>query len=126
MAKFTKAEEEIMHAIWALGKATVGDVVNHIMASSADKPANSTISTMLRIMEEKGYLTHEVVGRIFLYAPAITKADYAKTSLSTLVSDYFGGSAQNLVSALVKTESLKESELNALALLLDQHAKSKK
>jgi BlaI family transcriptional regulator, penicillinase repressor len=126
MPRFTRVEEEIMQAIWALGTATVGDVIGWIEANSAEKPANSTISTMLRIMEEKGFLTHITVGRVFLYSALISKEQYAKDSLLTLVSDYFGGSAQSLVSTLVQDETISKTEMDALLAQLDRGRPEKK
>lgn len=130
MLKLTKAEEDIMHAMWALEKATVGEVINWLEANSegGERFANSTISTMLRIMEEKGFLTHTTIGRVFLYTPQIKKEQYASASLKSLVTDYFEGSPRHLISALVQHEKLSKRDLADLQALLDQAAtkKSKK
>ncbi len=128
MFKFTKAEEEIMHAIWSLKAATVGDVLQWLEShgKTGEKPANSTISTMLRIMEEKGYLTHTTVGRVFLYSARITKKQYARQSLAALITDYFQGSPSELISTLVEQEKLSPSDLTDLQKLLDNADKKKK
>jgi BlaI family transcriptional regulator, penicillinase repressor len=122
MLKLTKAEEEIMQAIWSLEQATVGDVIGWIKTNSNGKeqPANSTISTMLRIMEDKGFLSHSTVGRVFLYSALIDKAQYATQSLQMLVTDYFEGSSRHLISALVQQEKLSQHEIADLQALLHQ------
>ncbi len=120
LQKLTKAEEEIMQIIWELGPCTVSDVRTYIADSLGQKkPPHSTISTMIRILEKKGFLGHKAYGRTYEYRPLITKEDYSKFSLKTLVKDYFGGSTNRLVSFLVKEKDLSISELNELLDRLD-------
>ena len=121
MKKLTRAEEEIMQAVWALGEATVGDIRNWLEAQlQQSKPAQSTVSTIARILLEKGFLEHRAYGRTFVYSPKVSKEEYSKHSLRQLVSDYFGGSANRLVSFLVKQEDLTLEELNRLMEKLDK------
>ena len=120
LQKLTKAEEEIMQIIWVLGPCTVSDVRNYIKEQLGEKkPPHSTISTIIRILEKKEFLNHKAYGRTYEYRPVITKEEYSKFSLNTLVKDYFGGSMNKLVSFLVEKNDLSITELNDLLDRLD-------
>ncbi len=126
MKKLTRAEEEIMQAVWALRECTVGDIRTYLETQlQLPKPAQSTVSTVARILLEKGFLEHRAYGRTFVYSPKVSKEDYSRQSIKQLVSDYFGGSANRLVSFLVKQEDLSLEELNRLVEKLDPDQKSK-
>lgn len=120
MNALTKAEEEIMQVIWHIGPSTVGQVRDEMEKNSAEKPAHSTISTMLRILVEKGFLTYKAYGRTFEYSPVLSKEDYSRQSLQKLVSDYFGGSMNRLVSFLVEEKELDMRTLNELLEKLEE------
>ncbi len=121
MKKLTKAEEEIMHIIWSIAPCTVGDIRDYIEREQGQKkPPHSTISTMVRILDEKGFLTHEAYGRTFVYSPAVSKEQYSKQSIRQLVQDYFGGSMNRLVSFLVQEENLSLDELSDLVDRLEE------
>lgn len=120
MNALTKAEEEIMQVIWHIGPSTVGQVRDEMEKNSAEKPAHSTISTMLRILVEKGFLTYKAYGRTFEYSPVLSKEDYSRQSLQKLVSDYFGGSMNRLVSFLVEEKELDMRTLNKLLEKLEE------
>lgn len=118
MQTLTKAEEEIMQVIWQLGPCTVGQIRERIGEQPGrEKPAPSTVSTMVRILEDKGFVYHKAIGRIFEYHPRVSKAEYGRSSLQKLVRDYFGGSPNRLVSFLVKD---KDISLDDLSKLMDQ------
>lgn len=123
MNALTKAEEEIMQVIWHIGPSTVGQVRDEMEKNSTEKPAHSTISTMLRILVEKGFLTYKAYGRTFEYQPILTKEEYSRQSLQKLVSDYFGGSMNRLVSFLVEEKELNARELNDLLERLEDSEK---
>lgn len=121
MQKLTKAEEEIMQALWDLSTGTVGAVRSWLETHvKGEKPAHSTTSTLLRIMSEKGFVGHKAFGRTFEYYPLISKEAYSRQSLGQMVDDYFSGSAAQLVSFLVRDEKLSDAEVDALKKLLDQ------
>lgn len=121
MKKLTKAEEELMHIIWALRECTVGDIRDHIEQQLGQpRPPHSTISTMVRILDDKGFVDHRTYGRTFVYTPKVSKEEYSRQSLSDLVSDYFGGSVNRLVSFLVKKNDLSLEELNELITRLEE------
>ncbi len=119
MNALTKAEEEIMQAIWRIGPSTVGQIREEIEKDTNEKPVHSTISTMLRILVEKGFLTYKVYGRTFEYQPMLSKEEYSRQSLQKLVSDYFEGSMNRLVSFLVEEKELNVKELSDLLEKLD-------
>ena len=124
MKRLTRAEEEIMQAVWALEECTVGDIRTYLETQlQLPKPAQSTVSTVARILLEKGFLEHRAYGRTFVYSPKVSKEEYSRQSIQQLVSDYFGGSANRLVSFLVKQEDLSLEDLNKLMEKLDQDQK---
>lgn len=114
MIQLTKAEEEIMHIIWRLERCIVSDILKEISTDDGSKPPHSTISSIVRILEGKGFLDHKAYGRTYEYFPIISKEDYTKTTLNKLVSNYFEGSMSNLVSFLVKQEKIDVDELSDL------------
>lgn len=115
MKRLTKAEEEIMQIIWQLGRCTVRDIRDHIKEELGQpEPPHSTVSTIVRILEDKGFLDHKAYGRTHEYFPLISKEAYSRQSLRKLVGDYFGGSMNRLVSFLVKEEDLSLHELSEL------------
>ena len=111
MQKLTKAEEEIMQIIWDLDRCLVSDIIAKLAPS---KPPHSTISSIVRILEKKGFVDHKAYGRTYEYFPIVDKKDYSKFSISKLVSNYFEGSMNNLVSFLVEENDLSVAELTKL------------
>jgi BlaI family transcriptional regulator, penicillinase repressor len=108
MKKLTKAEEEIMLVLWALGEGTVGAIRDRLAEQAAGKkPAHSTISTMMKILGEKAFVSHQTYGRTFLYRPNLSKADYSRQLLEALVRDYFGGSTNELIAFLREEDGLR-------------------
>lgn len=117
MQSLTNAEEEIMHIIWKLERCTVRNIREHI--GGEPLPPHSTISTFVRILENKGFVDHKAFGRTYEYFPIVKKEDYSKRSLGQLVKDYFNGSANQLVSFLVKEEKIDKAELAELLKKLE-------
>jgi len=117
----TKAEEEVMHIIWQLDRCLVKDIIDTL--GDPDMP-HSTISSVVRILEKKGFVTHKVYGKTHEYFPVITKEDYAQHGVKSLVEKYFGGSPKKLVSFLVQNENMDLKELNELMKAID-HPKKK-
>ena len=120
MKKLTKEEEEIMQVLWELGEGAVGDIRTKLAEKAGGKmPAHSTISTMMKILTEKDFVAYKAYGRTFVYRAQLSKDDYSQQSLQKLMRDYFGGSANRLVSFLVKEKDLSVDELNDLVERLD-------
>lgn len=108
--KLTKAEEEIMQMIWQVDEPiTVSQLIDDM---PEPQPPHSTISSIVRILEKKGYLDHKTYGRTHAYYSIVDKADYKKRSLKSLIGNYFEGSINELVSFLVKEEDLSIKDLN--------------
>ena len=119
MQRLTKTEEEVMHYIWELGECLVSDII----AEMPDKkPPHSTISSIVRILEKKGFVDHKTYGRTHLYFPKVSKEDYSKRTLSKFIRKYFEGSAERMVSFLVEEEELSKEDLEQL---IDSLSKSK-
>lgn len=117
MKLLTKAEEEIMQIIWQKERCLVSDILKEL---GDPKPPHSTISSIVRILEKKGFVNHKAYGRTHEYFPIISKTDYSKQSLKKLVSNYFGGSMNELVSFLVKEEDLDVKELTDIIDKLEE------
>jgi BlaI family transcriptional regulator, penicillinase repressor len=115
--KLTKAEEEIMQLIWQKERCTVSDLLDTM---DAPKPPHSSISSIVRILERKGFVGHKAYGKTYEYFPLVAKEDYGQKTLMQFMSDYFDGSAANLVSFLVKDEQLDSDELHELLKKLDE------
>lgn len=109
--KLTKAEEEVMILIWEHGPSTVSNLIDKM---EDPKPAQTTVSSFVRILEKKGFVNHKSYGRTFEYYPIITREEYSKFSLKNLVGSYFGGSMKELVSFIAKEENLSLKEITEL------------
>jgi BlaI family transcriptional regulator, penicillinase repressor len=111
MQKLTKAEESLMQIIWRLGRCTVTDVIEQL---GEPRPPHGSISSLVRIIEKKGFLDHKAYGKTHEYFPIIGKEIYGKATAARLISDYFEGSALTLVSALMQDEKVDTNELKLL------------
>jgi BlaI family transcriptional regulator, penicillinase repressor len=111
MKSLTKAEEEIMKYIWQLGRCTVSNIIEEM---NSPKPPHSSISSIVRILEKKGFVDHKAYGRTYEYFPLITRDEYSKKSLISLIREYFEGSTPQLVSFLVQEEETSIEELQEL------------
>lgn len=109
--KLTKAEEEIMLVLWKLREGTIRDLMNEL-----DEPNTpyTTVSTVVRVLEKKGFVGHKAVGTTYLYYPALDKKDYLKGYLSGIVSNYFDGSFSRLAAFFAKENDLNMRELQEL------------
>ncbi len=111
MKNLTKAEEQIIQILWQLEKASVKDVLNRL---PDPKPAVTTVSTIIRILESKGFVDHQQMGRGFVYFPIVKKEDYTQFSMRKMINNYFDGSFKNLVSFFAKNEEIDVQELEEI------------
>ena len=111
MKPLTKAEEQVMHVLWKLGKGFLKDITD---ASPEPKPHPNTVATILKILIDKHFVEYEVQGRNNLYKPKISKAEYAKKTASQLLKSYFEGSPAKLISQFVNDNKLSLQELEEL------------
>lgn len=120
MKALTKAEEQVMQVVWKLDQAFLRSIVDGM---PSPRPHQNTVATLLKILIEKEFVAVNVVGRQHQYYALISKEDYFKRSMKQLVKGYFEGSFSNVVSFLVKENSISVEELEDL---LQQIKKQKK
>ncbi|MDG3583118.1 MULTISPECIES: BlaI/MecI/CopY family transcriptional regulator [Galbibacter] len=111
MKQLTKAEEEVMQILWQLKKANVAAIINEL---PEPKPAYNTVSTIVRILESKGFVNHEQEGKGYLYFPVLKKSEYSNQSINKLVDGYFQGSFKSMVSFFVKKNDISLKEMEAI------------
>jgi BlaI family penicillinase repressor len=109
--ELTRAEEQVMQILWRLGPSAVKDVLAEL---PTPQPALTTVSTIVRILEQKGFVGYEPVGRGYRYHPLVAQDDYRRFSLRKLLRGYFGGSFTQLVSFFAQDENLDAAQLDDL------------
>ncbi|WP_299889216.1 BlaI/MecI/CopY family transcriptional regulator [uncultured Lacinutrix sp.] len=117
MEKLTNKEEEIMHILWKLEKAFVKDILAEI---DGEKPHYNTLSTMVRNLEEKGFVSYNAYGKTHQYYPIIEKDIYRKRFLNTTIENYFNNSYKNMVSFFAKEEKISVDELKEIIDLIEK------
>jgi predicted transcriptional regulator len=120
MEELTKAEERIMQVLWKLQKAFVKDIIDAL--DEEPKPPYNTISSIVRLLEKKNYVGYKAYGKTYEYFPAITKAEYTKTTFSKMFSSYFDSSPASLLSFMVKEDQLSEKDIEELKALINKNA----
>ncbi|PKG53351.1 MULTISPECIES: BlaI/MecI/CopY family transcriptional regulator [Olleya] len=111
MKALTKAEEDIMQVLWQLEKANVKQIIEEF---PEPKPAYNTVSTIVRILESKGFVDYEKQGKGHMYFPLLKKQDYSNQSINKLVDNYFQGSFKSMVSFFVKKNDISLNELESV------------
>jgi len=111
MKQLTKAEEEIMQALWLLEKANVKSIIELM---PEPKPAYNTVSTIVRILESKGFVDYEKQGKGHLYFPIVKKEAYSNQSINKLVDNYFQGSFKSMVSFFVEKNDVDAKDIETL------------
>ena len=111
MKELTKAEEQIMQELWTLEKAFVKEIVDKL---PEPKPAYNTVSTIIRILEKKGFVDHYAYGKTHQYFPLVSKMDYTKTYFRNFLNGYFSNSFQEMVSFFAKEDKMSLSQLDEL------------
>ena len=118
MEELTKAEERIMQVLWKLQKAFVKDIIDEL--EEEPKPPYNTISSIVRLLEKKGYVGYKAYGKTYEYFPALSKEEYTKTSFTKLVSGYFESSPKRLLSYILREESLSEEDIAEMKRMIAQ------
>ena len=111
MKQLTKAEEDIMQILWDLEEANVAAIVEQF---PNPKPANNTVSTIVRILESKGFVNYRKQGRGHIYFPIISKEEYSNSSIQKLKDGYFQGSFKSMVSFFMKKNDISTKELESI------------
>ncbi|MDH3323171.1 MAG: BlaI/MecI/CopY family transcriptional regulator [Flavobacteriaceae bacterium] len=122
MEKLTNKEEEIMRVLWQLEKAFVKEVVAQL---PEPKPHYNTISTIIRNMEEKGFVKHLTFGKTHQYLPNVTKETYKKKYMQKTIQHYFENSYKNVVSFFAKEEKISIDELKEIISIIEKKENSK-
>lgn len=115
--KLTTAEEEIMLILWKLKEGTARDVLNEL--DEPDTPY-TTVSTVIRVLEKKGFVCHRAVGTTYIYYPIVAREEYLKGFISKIVSSYFEGSFSRMASFFAKENDLSLDELRELLDVVEQ------
>lgn len=119
MKELTKAEEQIMQVLWSLEGAFVKDIIEELPPlKSGSKPAYNTVSTIVRILADKGFVGHEAHGRTHKYFPLISKEEYSNYFLNSFMGKYFGGSIRKMVSFFVEQNQVDLNDIEELSKYL--------
>ncbi|KFF04704.1 BlaI/MecI/CopY family transcriptional regulator [Flavobacterium reichenbachii] len=122
MQKLTNKEEEIMHILWKLKKAFVKEVQAEI---TEDQPHYNTLSTIIRNLEEKGYVSHNAFGNTHQYYPIVSIEDYRKGFMNSAIDNYFNSSYKGMVSFFAKEEKISAAELREILAMIENPKEEK-
>ena len=122
MKELTKAEERIMQLLWKLEKAFTREIVDQF---EVNKPSYTTVATVLTVLEQKGFVTHEKIGNSKRYHALVTKEAYSEFALGNVVGKYFEGSLSKLVSFFTEKKDLDLNELNEIMDIIEKNKKEK-
>lgn len=111
MKQLTKAEEEIMQILWDLKEANVAAIIEEI---PEPKPAYNTVSTIVRILENKNFVDHRQEGKGYIYFPVLEKETYSDQSMTQLMNNYFNGSFKSMVSFFMKKNDMNSRDLEKI------------
>lgn len=115
--ELTRAELEIMQVLWARGPVVVHDILGEM---PEPKPAYNTVSTIVRILEKKGFVAHKAYGKTHEYYPLLSKDEYAGRYMDTVLDNFFDGSLSRLVSFFSQNKSLSVEEADAILRMLEE------
>jgi len=116
MKELTKAEEQVMQILWQLSEGIVKDVLEKM---PEPKPAYNTVSTVVRVLEGKGFIDHKAYGNSHVYFPIISEDEYKKFTFDKMMKNYFSNSYQSLVSFLVNEKNMSLQELEEITKLAE-------
>ncbi|HCX24466.1 MAG: CopY family transcriptional repressor [Flammeovirgaceae bacterium] len=120
MKELTQRELTTLEILWEIEKGFVNDVLDMY---PEPKPPYTTISSIIRILETKGYVSHKAYGKTHEYFPIVSRIKYKKYVVKDLVKNFFGGSLNNVVSFMAEEDELSEKEIKEISELIDQYKK---
>jgi BlaI family penicillinase repressor len=123
MRDLTKAEEQVMQVLWKIKKGFVKEILEHF---EEPRPAYNTVSTIVRILQDKGFVDHKAYGRTHEYFPVVSKDEYSKSHLTTFVNDYFSNSFEKMVSFFAKERGISVKEMQEIMKIMDGEVKQQK
>jgi BlaI family transcriptional regulator, penicillinase repressor len=119
----TRAEEQIMQVLWELEKGLIHDILERL---PEPKPAYTTVSTIVRILEQKGFVSHKAYGRTYEYYPVVSRDEYKRSYFRNFISSYFGNSFHSLASFFTTEENLSIKELEEIRQLMENEISKQK
>jgi predicted transcriptional regulator len=119
----TRAEEEIMQILWKIERGVVKDIIEHF---PDPKPAYNTVSTIIRILENKGFIDHKAFGKTHEYFPLISKDDYSRKFINGFVKGYFNNSFHKMVSFFSQGEEIDVAELEKTLNIMKKQLEQRK
>jgi BlaI family transcriptional regulator, penicillinase repressor len=117
MKELTKAEEQVMQVLWKMEKGFVNDILEQF---PEPKPAYNTVSTIVRILEKKGFIDHKAYGKTHEYFPAVSKESYTKDVMGGVMKNYFNDSVKQMVSFFAKDNSLTTKEMDEIIRMIEK------
>ncbi len=121
--ELTKAEEQVMQILWEIKKGFVKEVIEKM---PEPKPAYNTVSTIIRILEKKGFVGYNSFGKTHEYFPLIAKDEYRSFFLRNFMGNYFGGSIKNLVSFFARENDMDINDMEEIMKYVEEDLKSDK
>ena len=122
MKKLTRKEEELMKILWKIKAGFVKDIAEHY---PEPKPHYNTISSLVRLLEEKGYVDHKAYGNTHQYFPRISRQEYRKSFIKEVVKDYFDNSYKQTVSLFIEEQNLTKKDMDELIQLIQSKKEGK-
>ncbi|MCC8425997.1 BlaI/MecI/CopY family transcriptional regulator [Mucilaginibacter sp. UR6-11] len=119
MEELTKTEERVMQILWKLKQCFVKDIIDAL--PDDPKPPYNTISSIVRLLEKKGYVGYKAYGKTYEYFPVISKPEYRKTFFRKMIAGYFDNSVESLLSFMVKEEQLSEEDINKIKDIINKN-----
>lgn len=116
--ELTRSEEKVMQALWKMGKGFIKDIIPELNEHPA--PAYTTVSTIVRILEQKGFVAHHAYGKSHEYYPLISKPEYRRHSFGDLMRNYFDSNPASVLSFLVQEEKLTEKDISEIKNIIAQ------
>ena len=123
MRELTRAEEQVMQVLWKIKRGFVKDILEYF---EDPKPAYNTVSTIVRILQDKGFVHHKAYGRTHEYFPVVTKDEYSRSHLSDFVNDYFSNSFGKMVSFFAKEKHISVKEMEEIMRIMESEVKKQK
>ncbi|BDX38513.1 transcriptional regulator [Tenuifilaceae bacterium CYCD] len=120
MKQLTKAEEQVMKILWSINEGVVKDLVDNF---EEPRPAYTTVATVLKVLEAKGFVAKKKIGNTYLFSPSITKNDYTHFQFSNLLSNYFNGSFPRMATFFARENKLSISELEEMMRMAEEELK---
>ena len=123
MKEITKAQEDLLKALWKIKEGAISDVLNSL---DEPRPAYNTVATVIKVLEKKGYVSHKTFGKTHVYFAVVSKKDYAQHLLKDTFKGLFNGSLNLMVSSFVKNKDVRLRELEELKEMLEKEIENKK